>query len=1568
MGSSHIAFIVRQDGGTSDVLFQTSDTTWQAYNRYGGISFYDGSGPGGGLSGAGRAYKVSYNRPFTTRAFDNGQDWVFNAEYPMVRWLEANGYDVSYFDGRGRGPPGRRDRPSQVYLTVGHDEYWSKQQRLNVEKARDGQFPGQTTPVHLVFLSGNEVFWKTRWESSIDGSGTTYRTLVCYKETHEGAKIDPSPEWTGTWRDPRFSPPSDGGNPENGLTGTIFTVNGVQNDSIRVPAADGQDALLAQHAHRRRRSATDQTWTAPAGTLGYEWDEDLDNGFRPAGLVRLSTATVNVAGLLQDYGSTFASGTATHRLTFHKRANGALVFGAGTVQWSWGLDGDHDRGGTATSVDMQQATVNLFADMGAQPATLQAGLLPASASADTTPPVSGITSPANNASVLVGTAVTIQGTAVDGQPGLVGAVEVSVDGGLTWHPATGRDTWSYSWMPAAAGTYSVLSRAVDDSGNIEIARRRTDGRGHDVLGHGLRHEHLGGHGHACDVERLRRSADRARREVPRLHDRQHHEDPVLQGEPGRKRPHGAACGARRERSSVRARLRARRLRAGRRSLFPRPWRSRRTRPTLRSYHANPGYYAATTAYFTAAVTNGPLTALADGTDGPNGLYKYGAIGFPTQSFNKSNYWVDVVFVASGSVPDTTPPTVTATSPASGATGVLVDAAVTATFSEPLAAATVTGTTVQLRDAAAQLVLASATWNAGTVSIVLQPASALSPSTSYTATIKGGTGGVKDVAGNPLAADVSWTFTTGTGAGTSAGWYAGDMHVHRSCGGAPESISSMHDKMATNDLAVISLLADMGNGEVQDATQDLPRVTGADDPASTTGRIVHWDAEWHWDATYTQYPHQALGGHVVALGLNSAQQVWEEYTYPIFQWARQRNGIAGFAHMQYLDDSIPQSLNCCLPLEYPVEVALGSASFISEDVLGSDSAVRAYYRLLNTGFRPGFAAGTDYPCGVSTVGSLLTYVRVAGGQMTYRNWIEGIAAGRTVVSRNGHDEFLGLTVNGTAGPGDEIRLTTGGALSVDVQWTAQRSLAGTIELVQNGNVVAVLAASAAPGAPATLSTTVSFPKSGWLAARRMDANGHQVHTGAVFVIVNNAPIRASVADAQFYVQWMDNLLTRTAVGGAWSSFFTTSRDAARARYQAAKDLFQQIAAEAAAAPPSVTSVTPASGATGVAVTTTVSATFSEPLAPATVNGSTFGLRDGAGNAVSGTVSWNSGTNTAVFQPTSPLATSTTYTATVKGGASGVTDAGGTPMAADFSWTFTTQAGGSGSTTIWAGGGSPASVNEYDGQELELGVKFRSSQDGYVSAIRFYKGNLDTGTHTASLWTSGGTRLATASFVAETSSGWQEVTLPSAVAISANTTYVASYHSTPGYYVVSTNYFTTAVTNGPLTCTRRRDGRRERAVPVRDDRLPDAELQQVELLGGRGVQHRARRPPTRPRPRSSRRRQRTRLPASSWARPSARGSASRSRPRPSRTLASCSATPAASWCPRPSRGTRRHVSAILRPNSALAYSTTYTATVKGGTGGVTDVAGNPLAADYSWTLHHAGRCPRRRPRTGPAGRSS
>src|SRR5688572_4439052 len=304
-GASHIVFIVRDDDAQSDVLFQASDATWHAYNSYGGNSFYTGAP-------AGRAYKVSYNRPFNNRGLGGGvrESFLFSSEYPMIRWLEANGYNVSYSTNVDTQRRGAEILEHDVFLSVGHDEYWSAQQRTAVENARG-------SGVNLAFFSANEVFWKTRWESSIAGPATTNRTLVSYKETHANAKIDPQANvWTGTWRDPRFSPPADGGRPENALTGQLFMVNGIRHDAITVPAADGRLRFW-----RNTSIATlplGQEATLPLGTLGYEWDVDVDNGFRPAGLIRMSSTTVNVNGqYLLDYGSNYGTGTATHALTLY---------------------------------------------------------------------------------------------------------------------------------------------------------------------------------------------------------------------------------------------------------------------------------------------------------------------------------------------------------------------------------------------------------------------------------------------------------------------------------------------------------------------------------------------------------------------------------------------------------------------------------------------------------------------------------------------------------------------------------------------------------------------------------------------------------------------------------------------------------------------------------------------------------------------------------------------------------------------------------------------------------------------------------------------------------------------------------------------------------------------------------------------------------------------------------------------------------------------------------------------------------------------------------------------------
>ena len=439
-GASHIVFVVRDDFSTSKLLFQTSDTTWQAYNNYGGNSLYVGSP-------AGRAYKVSYNRPDISR-FNQFNGSLFIAEYPMIRWLERNGYDVSYTTGVDTERRGNLLINHKVFLSVGHDEYWSAGQRANVESARNAG-------VHLAFLSGNEVFWKTRWEPSIDGSGTAYRTLVCYKETHANAKIDPTSTWTGTWRDPRFSPPSDGGRPENALTGTLFAVNAPSSKSIAVPAAFGKHRFWRNTSVATLSSG--QVAVFAAGTLGFEWDQSPIDRFQPPGLMRLSSATITVPALLLDFGSNYGSGQTTHSLTLYRHGSGAqsaLVFGAGTVQWSWGLDSVHEGGSAPADSRLQQAMVNLLADMGTQPGSLQAGLTAATPSSDFTAPNSTILTPASGATLETGRQVLITGEA--GGPGNPAwGVEVSIDGGTIWQPAVGpaagQTSWSFAWIPLTLG-------------------------------------------------------------------------------------------------------------------------------------------------------------------------------------------------------------------------------------------------------------------------------------------------------------------------------------------------------------------------------------------------------------------------------------------------------------------------------------------------------------------------------------------------------------------------------------------------------------------------------------------------------------------------------------------------------------------------------------------------------------------------------------------------------------------------------------------------------------------------------------------------------------------------------------------------------------------------------------------------------------------------------------------------------------------------------------------------------------------------------------------------------------
>ena len=283
----------------------------------------------------------------------------------------------------------------KIFMSSGHDEYWSPAERANVTAARDAG-------VNLTFFSGNEIFWKTRWAASTTDPSTPYRTLITYKETHFNAVTDPQdpPTWTGTWEDPRFSPPADGGNPPNSLSGQMFLVNSGTTD-IQVPADYSKLRLWRNTAAAKLTSGQTLTLGSGTGTLGYEWDEDADNGFRPAGVFDLSCTTAAprsspITGALP------RTGTATHHLTLYRapqrsarvRSRNRAV-GMGPRQHQRRGESTTDPSGNPPDPNMEQATVNLFADMGVQPTTLTSDLVAASASPPTPrPPPPSITSPA----------------------------------------------------------------------------------------------------------------------------------------------------------------------------------------------------------------------------------------------------------------------------------------------------------------------------------------------------------------------------------------------------------------------------------------------------------------------------------------------------------------------------------------------------------------------------------------------------------------------------------------------------------------------------------------------------------------------------------------------------------------------------------------------------------------------------------------------------------------------------------------------------------------------------------------------------------------------------------------------------------------------------------------------------------------------------------------------------------------------------------------------------------------------------------------------------------------------
>jgi hypothetical protein len=242
------------------------------------------------------------------------------------------------------------------------------------------------------------------------------------------------------------------------------------------------------------------------------------------------------------------------------------------------------------------------------------------------------------------------------------------------------------------------------------------------------------------------------------------------------------------------------------------------------------------------------------------------------------------------------------------------------------------------------------------------------------------------------------------------------------------------------------------------------------------------------------------------------------------------------------------------------------------------------------------------------------------------------------------------------------------------------------------------------------------------------------------------------------------------------------------------------------PMQVVSLTPPAGAVGVSVTATVTAGISGFIDYPSVNGSTFELHDPSGSLVPATVLGGGESQTFSLVPNSPLFPNARYVAIVKGGANGIKDrVGGHGMAADFSWSFATAASPTTPPTncpctIWTGASTTAAGPDSDSNPVELGVRFRSDSAGYIKGVRFYKHASNGGTHVGSLWTNSGTLLASATFFGESAAGWQQVIFSPPVAIDANATYVASYHTNTGHYATNNGYFAVGVESAPLHALR------------------------------------------------------------------------------------------------------------------------------------------------------------------------
>lgn len=292
----YIMFVVRDDARLTDLILTQAVSTYQAYNVWGGKSLYGTAVNRGDTANA--AHKVSFDRPYYGDETFGAGEFTF-WEFPMIRWLEAGGYDVSYATSIDLDRDPTLLLSHKAFLSVGHDEYWSWRMRDHVEGARD-------RGVSLGFFSANSSYWQVRFEPRVVDSEPG-RTMVGYKEAVEQDPLWPTNLATTLWRS---SPVN---RPEHAMIGVGFITQAR-------PAFVVEDASHWAFTGTGLQNGDRLVNADGTAFLGYE--VDAMGPASPFNTQRLAHSPVNAAA------ANFSD------MAVYTAASGATVFATGSISWS----------------------------------------------------------------------------------------------------------------------------------------------------------------------------------------------------------------------------------------------------------------------------------------------------------------------------------------------------------------------------------------------------------------------------------------------------------------------------------------------------------------------------------------------------------------------------------------------------------------------------------------------------------------------------------------------------------------------------------------------------------------------------------------------------------------------------------------------------------------------------------------------------------------------------------------------------------------------------------------------------------------------------------------------------------------------------------------------------------------------------------------------------------------------------------------------------------------------------------------------------------------------------------